>query len=74
MPKWPHQSKVSSFYGPVGMNQARLQLPFPMKLAWDKDTVVNKITVHEKVHDSAKRVFDRIADHYTPEQIAPSIL
>lgn len=63
---WPKQKDVNAFYGPVGMNQALLTLPFPMVLSWDKSKIISRISLHEKVVDSAARVFDRIADAYPP--------
>lgn len=66
---WPRQSHVSQFYGPVGKNQGKLALPFPMKIAWNKKQIVNRITLHEKVIPSAERVFSRIASHYSPDEI-----
>lgn len=67
-PVWPRQADCMRFYGNVGTNQTSLVLPYPMKIAWDLRKVVTKITLHEKVHDSAKRCFDRIADAYSPEK------
>lgn len=61
---WPHQRDCMSFYGGVGLHQATLRLPFKMKLAWDKKVLVDKITVHEKVHSSASRAFANIAAAY----------
>ena len=54
---WPRQRDCMTFYGGVGLHQASLRLPFPMRLAWDKGVIVNKITVHQKVHDCAARAF-----------------
>lgn len=62
---WPRQRDMLAFYGEVGKNQTRLTLPFPMRLAWKLETVVKRITVHEKVHDSAARCFGRIANEYS---------
>lgn len=67
---WPKQSGVSKFFGAVGQNQTSLVLPFPMKIAWNPAQSVKQFSIHEKVHDSAKRVFTRVLDHYGPEQIA----
>jgi hypothetical protein len=67
-PVWPRQSECTRFYGAVGTNQTSLILPYPMKIAWDLRKTVKTITVHQKVHDSAKRCFDRIADAYSPEK------
>ncbi|MFY9289254.1 MAG: peptidoglycan-binding protein [Methylorubrum rhodinum] len=63
-PVWPRQRDCMAFYGGVGLHQTQLVLPFPMRLAWDKKVVVNRISIHEKVHDSAARAFDRIAAAY----------
>lgn len=67
---WPTQAGVRKFYGEPGANQAMLSLPYSMRLAWDKDTVVKRISIHEKCHDSAERVLKRVLDHYGPEKIA----
>jgi hypothetical protein len=65
---WPKQSECTSFYGAPGENQTTLVLPYPMKLSWDKKQTILKFSVHEKVHDSTKRCFTRIADAYTEEK------
>lgn len=67
---WPRQRDVERYFGKVGTNQARVALPFSMKLAWDTDHEIDTITLHEKVADSAARCFDRIADAYTAEERA----
>lgn len=69
---WPPQkpqSELERFYGPVGQNQAKIDLPYPHKLAWKKSTIVNRFSCHEKVHDSLMRVLARVLDHYGPEEI-----
>lgn len=68
-PVWPRQKDCMAFYGPVGTNQGTLQLPFPMRIAWDKSKTVKKMTLHKKVIDSAGRVFAQIAaDYSAPER------
>lgn len=64
MPTWPTQSKVWAFYGEPGANQTLLILPYPMKIAWDKNKVITKFSVHKKVHDSAKKCFVEVAKAY----------
>jgi hypothetical protein len=68
---WPKQdyNSMVKFYGAVGTNQTSLQLPYEMILAWDLDSKVTKITCHEKVHDSLKRIFQNTLDHYGLETI-----
>lgn len=65
---WPRQGDVERFYGKVGTSQGRLQLPFPMKLAWDKRRTVRSITLHTKVIDSAGRAFAEIASTYSDRE------
>lgn len=65
---WPRQRDVSNYYGAVGRNQVLVSLPYEMKLAWDKSHTISRISLHEKVADSASRCFERIADAYSPEK------
>lgn len=65
---WPHESGVPAFYGRMGNHLKRLKLPYPMRLAWDLDHVVESFSVHEKVHDSAERCFQRIRLEYTESE------
>jgi hypothetical protein len=65
---FPRQVDCMSYYGGVGLYQKRLDLPFPMRLAWDRSVTITGISVHEKVHASAARVFGRIARRYDAVQ------
>lgn len=64
--KWPKQDYDSmvKFFGKIGENQTTLTLPYEMRLAWDLDSKVSKITCHEKVHDSLEKIFKQTLDHY----------
>lgn len=46
-----------------------LELPYPMRLAWDLHTKVNKIRCHKLVKDKLKYVFDDLLSAYGYEQI-----
>ncbi|MCC5860082.1 MAG: hypothetical protein JJT90_18160 [Ectothiorhodospiraceae bacterium] len=61
---WPRQAEVERFFGPVGADQVLLDLPYPLKIAWDTAKTVRRISVHSKVRDSAGRCFERIAETY----------
>ena len=67
--KWPKQSDMNKFYGPVGENQTSLILPYPMFLDWEPKTIVKKITCHEKVHDSLKNIFTKTLAAYGLDEI-----
>ena len=46
-----------------------LNLPYPMKLAWDKNVFVNKITCHKLVVDKLELIFKEILHYYGLEKI-----
>jgi len=65
---WPTQAGVRKFYGEINTNQTMIQLPYEMRLTWDRTKPVKRISCHEKVADSMVRVLTRVADAYTPAQ------
>lgn len=71
MTNWPKQdyNSMVKFYGAMGENQTSLVLPYPMKLDWDTSTTIKKLTCHEKVHDSLKKIFTKTLAHYGLEKI-----
>lgn len=66
---WPYQRDLRKFYGEPGQNQAMLQTPYPLYLDWDLSTKVHRFSIHEKCHDSAKRVMDRVLSEFGEEEI-----
>lgn len=46
-----------------------LNLPYPMRLAWDKNVKVNRIQCHKLVHDKLKAIFAEILEVYGYEKI-----
>ena len=69
---WPKQTPQSSlvrFYGEVGRNQTRIDLPYPHKLAWKTSIAIKSFYCHEKIHDSLHRVLSRVLDNYGLEEI-----
>jgi hypothetical protein len=46
-----------------------LALPYPMRLAWDLDTKVNKMRCHKLVKNNFKGVFDDLLAYYGYEKI-----
>ena len=69
--KWPKQSYTSmvNFYGPVGENQTSLELPYVMKLAWDKNATVKKITCHQKCAKAFYNIFEKTLEEYGEAEI-----
>lgn len=64
--KWPKQDYKSmvNFYGPVGENMTQLELPYPMKLAWDTGVIVKKISCHQKVAQSLYKILENVQKIY----------
>lgn len=65
--RWPSQKPeqdLIDFYGEVGTNQTKIDLPYPHRLSWKKETVLNRFSCHEKVHDSLGRILTRVLEHY----------
>lgn len=65
---WPRQADVPAFFGAVGTRQTMLPLPYPMKIAWDRRVVITRISLHEKVAESAGRVLAKVAATYSPAE------
>lgn len=65
---WPYERDVEKFYGPKGTSQTQMQLPYSMRLAWDLQSEITHISLHEAVAPSASRVFARIAKAYTASE------
>lgn len=68
---WPCEleADIVNFYGNVNKNQVRLQLPYPHKLSWNTNEIVNSIYCHEKVHKSLSRILGKVLDYYGIEEI-----
>ena len=68
---WPQQdeAEIIQFYGQRGQNLVKLEVPYPHRLAWNLRQNVPYFYCHAKVHDSAKRVLQRVVDHYGVDRI-----
>lgn len=63
--KWPRQSSMEAFFGERGSNQVTLELPFPMRVAWEPSKTVTRFSCHAKVEAPMQRIWQRTLDHYT---------
>ena len=61
---WPRQKDVDAFFGEKGTNLRQLIFPYPMRLAWDPETIVKSTKCHEKVREPTQRALARALDHY----------
>ncbi len=53
----------------LGTYLVSIDLPYPMRLAWDKKTTVNKMRCHKLVESNFKAVFNEILSVYGIEKI-----
>lgn len=61
---FPRQKDVSKIYGKVGTGQTSIVPPWKMRLAWDEDVYIKRMTLHKKCADSALRAMNRVYDQY----------
>lgn len=66
---WPRQAECLQFYGKPGENQTKLTSPYDLYLDWELSQKVTSFSCHEKIHDPALRVMERVADAYGLEKI-----
>ncbi|MGK7870571.1 peptidoglycan-binding protein [Falsiroseomonas sp. E2-1-a20] len=66
---WPRQSECDRFYGKPGEHLVSLELPYPMRLAWDTGLVIRRFQCHEKVRDAFLRVFQEVLSEYGEQRI-----
>ena len=60
-------SQIIKLYGKPnqqGSYLTTIQLPYPMRLAWDLNTRVTKMRCHKKVAEDFNKVFEDILVHY----------
>jgi hypothetical protein len=69
--RWPKErmSDLQRFYGKVGRNQVKIDLPYDMVLAWDTKKSLSGISCHSKVAKSLQGVLETVRDEYSAEEI-----
>jgi len=69
--KWPKQdyNSMVNFYGPVGENMTKLDVPYKLKLAWDPQTTLSKISCHQKCAKAFYTVFENTLKTYGEKEI-----
>lgn len=66
---WPKQVNCIQFFGEPGTNQTKCNIPFPLVLAWDKNTKLTSFSCNKKVKKPIERVFQNTFDYYGYEKI-----
>jgi len=70
--KWPKQdyNSMVNFYGPVGENMTKLDVPYKLKLAWEPQTTLSKISCHQKCAKAFYTIFENTLKTYGEKEIA----
>lgn len=60
------ESEIRAKYGQPGdpKNMVTMNLPYPMRIAWDKTTVISKTTVHKLFKDQLHKALSEVLAHY----------
>ena len=58
------QQIIAKYGQPGTANLIQMPVPFPLRIAWDTNTTVNKIQVHKLVAPKLQLVFQEILDTY----------
>ena len=66
---WPRQRDVQSFYGAPGTGFVMLDLPFPMRIAWQPSQTITRVSVHGKCKEAFARVWRNTLDRYGHDEI-----
>ena len=67
--RWPNRSQLESFYGRPGTGHTMLNIPYPMRIAWNTRQTVNRVTVHSKCADSLERILKEILQVYGYDEL-----
>ncbi|MHA7130369.1 peptidoglycan-binding protein [Algoriphagus namhaensis] len=69
--KWPksYTPEFDAFYGPKATGMVRMQVPYPLRIAWNPNQLIQSFSIHHKVKDSAERVFAEVLRHYGLDRI-----
>ena len=73
-PRYPHDDtkSLTAFYGKPGDESQHqfIQLPYPMKLAWEPSKEITRMRIHQKCAEDFSNFFNDIFNYYSPAQIA----
>lgn len=66
---WPVESQMLEYYGQPGSNQVLIDWPWPLRLSWDKNTVIKRFQCHARVKDSLLSVAEQVMNEYSLDEI-----
>lgn len=66
---WPKQKEAEKFFGKPGSGMVLMEMPFPLRLAWDPKTLVMRVSVHEKCRAAFAEVWKQTLLQYGYEEL-----
>lgn len=66
---YPRQKDVPEFYGRMGANQTKIDLPYTFRIAWDLNKTINKLTCHKKIAAPMLAIFTETLAHYGLDEV-----
>jgi len=68
---WPSATTdaLINFYGKPGTGHGKVNSPYPLKLAWDTNTTINRFTAHSKIVTSVETILGNVLSHYGIDEI-----
>ncbi len=67
--QWPKQRDMERFFGAAGTNLVQIAVPFPLRLAWNLNQSVHRITVNKKIAGPTQAALEEIRDAYGARNI-----
>jgi len=64
---WPTYENIRDIFGEPGTRLSRVHSPYPLKLAWDTDRIINSFKCHELIVDPVREAMENILDVYGTE-------
>lgn len=65
----PTQAQMMQYYGQPGENQVEILLPYKLRLSWDTDTYVSKMTCHKRAADDYQEIFEAALNAYGYQEL-----
>ena len=66
---WPLQRDMAEFFGRPGTGLTQASVPYRLKLAWQPNTHVSRITMHKKIVEPTLAAMEQIAKDYSRRDI-----
>ncbi|EIJ33349.1 M15 family metallopeptidase [Thiothrix nivea] len=69
--RWPsgNPDSLECYFGAVGTDQVRIKTAYPLRLAWDLNTIMDGFSCHRLVADPMEYIFRETLAHYGQDKV-----